>query len=87
MRYSEHARRRQAMDASAASGVIWEMEGQVMDLTHCLYEVREAIASEIPGHAATKCREVRDRITQLLKDCDTLDDRIKLDQLLSKCPE
>jgi hypothetical protein len=87
MRYSDFAKRKQAMDASASAGVLWDMEGQAMDLHNSLTEVRDMIASEEPGLAVTQCREVRDRIAQLLKSCDELDDAVKLDQLLSKCPE
>lgn len=87
MNYSEYEKRRRAMSASASSGVLWDMEGQTMDLCHCLTEVRNCIASEDASRAASKCIEVRDRVAQLLKSCDELEDRVKLDQLLSKCPD
>lgn len=87
MNWSEHERRKQALAASASSEVIWDMEGQAMDLNACLTDVRNCIATHSADEAAQICREVRDRVTQLLKSCDELEDRVKLDQLLSKCPE
>jgi hypothetical protein len=87
MNYSDFYQRKRAMEASASSAVLWDMEGQAMDLHNCLTDVRNAIASEKPEMAGVACREVRDRIAQLLKSCDELEDRVKLDQLLSKCPE
>ena len=87
MNYSDLKKRREAMDASASSEVLWDMEGQTMDLNHCLCEVRDLIAAGDADQAAIVCREVRARAVQLLKSCDDLEERVKLDQLLSKCPE
>lgn len=87
MNWSERERRKQALQASASAGVIWDMEGQAMDFEHCLIQIRNAISDGKAGEAASLLREVRDRAVQLLKSCDELEERIQLDQLLSKCPE
>jgi hypothetical protein len=85
--WSELDRRRQALAASASADVLWDMEGQAMDFCHCLTEIRNAISDGEPGEAAALLREVRDRASVMLKSCDDLEDRVKLDQVLSKCPE
>ena len=85
--WSELDRRRQALAASASADVLWDMEGQAMDFVHCLTEIRNAISDGEAGAAAAGLREVRDRASVMLKSCDDLEDRVRLDQVLSKCPE
>lgn len=75
------------LNASASAERLWDMEGQTLDLNHCLCEVRVAISELKPDQAQVLVQEVRDRIRQLLSDCDDLESLVKVDQLLSKCPD
>jgi hypothetical protein len=85
--FSELDARRKIMQASAACEVLWELEGQAMDLSHNLIEVRDGVAERNIAIAIACSREVRDRIRVLLSTCDQLDAALAVDRLVSKCPE
>lgn len=87
MNLRELEERRLVMDSSPACDVLWDMEGQALDLNHCLMEMRSAIAEHELDHAAHIAKEVRDRCRVLLAECKRLDGALAVDQLLSKCPD
>lgn len=87
MTLSELEKRRQIMQASASCDVLWDMEGQTMDLNHSLIEVRNCVAERDIAQAIAFSREVRDRIRVLLATWDQLDTALAVDSLVSKCPE